>query len=105
MRMARQGDVLLLAIAALPAEPLLEVAREEGRVVLAHGELTGHAHAFEEADATLLRREGSEDLFLRLDRECALRYEEHAPIVVPGGLYRVVRQREYRPGGVIPVGD
>ena len=105
MKMARQGDVLLVAVDALPADPLVEVPREQGRVVLAHGELTGHAHAFDETGATLLRREGSDDLFLRLERECTLRHEEHDPIVVPGGAYRVVRQREYRPGGVIPVGD
>jgi hypothetical protein len=27
-----------------------------------------------------------------------LTHEEHAPIRLPAGLYRVVRQREYLPG-------
>jgi hypothetical protein len=40
----RQGDVYLQPIAALPAGEAKEI-REPGRVVLAHGEVTGHAHA------------------------------------------------------------
>jgi hypothetical protein len=43
----RQGDVLLERISALPAG-LRPVNRDKGRVVLAYGEVTGHAHALVE---------------------------------------------------------
>lgn len=43
----RQGDVAIERIGSLPAK-LNKVARENGRVILAHGEVTGHAHSFAE---------------------------------------------------------
>jgi hypothetical protein len=103
--MFRQGDVLLIAVDALPEARLTLVPREDDRVVLAHGELTGHAHALFDPGAALFRREGTDEHFLRLDRESTLSHEEHDPIVLREGVYRVIRQREYRPDGVIPIGD
>jgi hypothetical protein len=52
----RQGDVLLLAIDpdGLP-EKVRTVPRQGGRVVLAEGEVTGHAHAIHSPAATLVR--------------------------------------------------
>lgn len=41
----RQGDVAIQRIASLPKKLKL-VERDAGRVILAHGEVTGHAHAF-----------------------------------------------------------
>lgn len=40
----RQGDVQIQQVAKLPAG-CKEVPSEGGRIVLAHGEVTGHAHA------------------------------------------------------------
>jgi hypothetical protein len=42
----RQGDVLLIRVDSLPTG-LREIPRDRGRVVLAYGETTGHAHAIE----------------------------------------------------------
>ena len=42
--MFRQGDVLIIPVAKLP-DCLEPMKRERGRVILAHGEVTGHAHA------------------------------------------------------------
>lgn len=47
----RQGDVLIERVSSFPAK-LTPVARENGRVILAHGEVTGHAHAFLEKGTT-----------------------------------------------------
>ena len=49
--MYRQGDVAIERIASLAAN-LNPVPLEEGKVILAHGEVTGHHHAFcsEEAE-------------------------------------------------------
>lgn len=46
----RQGDVLIERISSLPAS-LKKTALEGGKVILAHGEVTGHAHAFAATDA------------------------------------------------------
>jgi hypothetical protein len=46
-RQYRQGDVLLERIGSLPKK-LQPVDREHGKVVLAHGEVTGHAHTLAE---------------------------------------------------------
>ena len=96
----RQGDVLLLAIdpGELPgsARPM---PRAGGRVVLAEGEATGHAHAIRSAAATLLRDGTAIEAprFLRATAAVDLVHEEHATIVLQAGAYRVVIQREYVP--------
>lgn len=52
-RMLRQGDVLLVEVTEeIPAEAK-KVERDHGRVVLAYGEATGHAHAIPHPGATL----------------------------------------------------
>jgi hypothetical protein len=95
----RQGDVLLLAVRRFPAgaEP---VPREGGRVVLAHGEATGHSHAIAEPHPQLYADpDGITDLYLEIAGSGAvLTHEEHDPIPLSAGRYRVVRQREYTGG-------
>jgi hypothetical protein len=96
--MFRQGDVLLVPVRPerLPRDfrPLPRDAR--GRLVLALGEATGHAHAVATPDAELLGGPATlDERFLRIVTEARLTHEEHAAIVLPAGLYRVVRQREY----------
>lgn len=100
----RQGDVLVEQVDAIPGEAE-EVAREGGRIVLAHGEATGHAHAIASPHAALLAK-GAER-FLRVvgPEPVALDHEEHRRIELPPGLYRVVRQREYTPTELRQVAD
>ena len=78
------------------ARPHRSVARDEGRIVLAYGEATGHAHAIADADAELIELETGER-FLVTARGVSLRHEEHEAVELPPGSYRVVRQREYVP--------
>ena len=91
----RQGDVLLRAVDAIPDSARFVVKRDAGRIVLAYGEVTGHAHAIEasEAEATLLRDERAR--FLRLIADVDLTHEEHATVRVPAGAYEVIQQREW----------
>src|SRR5262245_34078343 len=49
----RQGDVLMVAVRRWP-KGSVHVQRENGQVILAHGEATGHAHAIREAGCELL---------------------------------------------------
>lgn len=101
--MYRQGDVLLIPVNDLP-ENLSEVPRENGRLILAHGEATGHAHAVTSREAVLLESLTG-DRYLSLSKSTILTHEEHAHPELPAGNYRVVRQREYTPAGIINVAD
>jgi hypothetical protein len=70
------------------------------------GELTGHAHAFDAAEAWMLRDEGTHRSFLVIGEGGArLCHEEHDPILVPEGNYELRRQREYAPRMPRFVGD
>ena len=89
----RQGDVLLVAVEAVPAGATPE--RRTGRIVLAEGEVTGHVHAVAEPDARTFTHDGQRYLLTR--SIATLVHEEHAPIEVPEGSWRVVIQREYEP--------
>lgn len=122
MKTYRQGDVLLVAVEANPLDPgatigedLIRLPREKGRVVLAHGEITGHHHAIADERAELLAPDGSEfvtvdeaaELYLLVHgtEPVALVHEEHATITVAPGAYKVVRQREYQPEQIRRVAD
>lgn len=103
----RQGDVLIVAATTIPqaAKP---VPRDGGRIVLAYGEVTGHAHAIHDQHAQLLALTESEvdDRFLRIvDAEARLVHEEHDTITLPPGDYVVRRQREYAPEANLMVAD
>jgi hypothetical protein len=77
----RQGDVLLVEV-----DVILEDAKPEarsGRIVLAEGEATGHAHAIHERDAHTFTYEG--ERYLLTKSKAQLIHEEHGPIEVPEG--------------------
>ncbi|MGH7487877.1 MAG: hypothetical protein ACREMY_20095 [bacterium] len=93
----RQGDVFLVRMETLKLQRATPVARDAGRIILARGEATGHAHAISSAEAELLELENGER-YLRADAACELVHEEHGAITLEPGLYRVIRQREYGPG-------
>jgi hypothetical protein len=99
----RQGDVLVERVNMIPpgARP---VPRDNGRVVLAYGEVTGHAHAIEEREVTMLEVDAG-IRYLDVQMEAFLRHEEHATVPLPPGKYRVVRQREYTPEAIRNVAD
>lgn len=106
--MFRQGDVLIVATDGVPAG-VKPVDRDQGRVVLAYGEVTGHAHAIHDSAAELFAHDSElEDRFLRVlaDGGVDLVHEEHSTITLPKGDYRVRIQREYEPDeGSIRVAD
>ena len=89
----RQGDVLLVAVSAVPDGALPRP--RSGRLVLAEGEATGHAHAILERDARLVS--DGPDRFLVTPTAARLVHEEHAAIDLPAGAYQVIIQREFVP--------
>ena len=98
----RQGDVFLFPVDSIPST-CKPIGREGGRVVLAHGEVTGHAHAFENEGVMLM--EGDGENWLKVNEPSTLKHEEHKHVEVKKGLYKVVRQREYSPEKISYVRD
>ena len=98
--MYRHGDILVAPVQEVPAD-----ARPLQHLVLAEGELTGHAHRISERDAAILF-EASDGLFLRVTaQQATLAHQEHGPISLPRGEYRVWRQREYSPQAIRVIRD
>lgn len=89
----RQGDVYLIPVTSKGAD-LRAVPRDAGRVILAYGEVTGHAHAILERDAVLWETPGGSRI-LAVESEADLVHDEHDTIRLPAGLYEVRRQREW----------
>lgn len=103
--MYRQGDVLIIPVKSIPKK-LEPVERENGRIVLAHGEVTGHAHAIKNKGAALFRDPKLMAVFMTVNGDAVmLEHDEHDTIVIPPGNYQVVRQREYSPEAIRNVAD
>lgn len=102
MKMYRQGDVLIQKIESLPGETQSVQARD-GYFVLAEGEATGHAHRVL-ADRTQMFMFGAL-LYMKVLERAQVFHEEHGPIDLPEGLYKVSRQREYTPEAIRNVAD
>jgi hypothetical protein len=97
--MYRQGDVLIIPVAKAP-----KLGKKFqglfGRLILAEGEVTGHAHAILDTEAELheIEHEVSDRLLRVLVEDGAkLVHEEHGQIKLPKGDYIVRLQREYDP--------
>jgi hypothetical protein len=111
----RQGDILVERLDRLPdglgpAEPdsygagELDGSRIATAVfVLAEGEATGHAHRLvAPAGSRFLRatdpRGGPLAIgFVVLERPATVTHDEHAPLTLPPGVWRVTRQRRFDP--------
>lgn len=125
----RQGDVLLTPVSALPVG-CVEVPHDKGRIVLAYGEVTGHAHAIadhtfkpapgmgpeaaaEVADAAIARARTKARLltapngerFLEVTETVHLRHEEHDEHPIEPGIYRLPQQMEYTAAELQRVAD
>lgn len=90
----RQGDVLIVKIDSLP-EGTQQIKPDNGRTILAYGEVTGHAHAIDASVSRLFEVSGVEDKFLVVDEATSVTHEEHSAIALEPGTYQVRIQREY----------
>ena len=93
---ARQGDVFIEQVDGIPAGAAAIRADKRG-VVLAEGEVTGHAHRIPSRHAKLYRTE-ADARFMRVTAPVALQHEEHSTVAIPPGNYRVTIHAEYQPG-------
>lgn len=97
----RQGDVLIVK-SRIP-KGAKEVQRDNGAVVLAYGEVTGHSHHITDAGATLLEHEGRR--FLRVDGSATIRHQEHDALKVSESESEIIQQCEWTSEGIEAVRD
>ena len=114
--MIRQGDLLLVKIDSIP-ESAKKQKKDDGLVVLAYGEITGHMHAI--AEKNVCKLQDLETEYLEVMEEAYLRHgtkeqiqnrkeipnADHAEIKLPVGEYRIIHQREYTPERIRRVQD
>jgi hypothetical protein len=98
--MWRHGDVLIAAINRVPGD-----AKKMPGNVLVRGEITGHSHRIEESETAEIWARGML-LFLRVVAPTAtIVHEEHNPITLERGVYKVWQQREYTPQAIRRIVD
>ena len=103
--MYRQGDVLVMPAQGEDAQGA-EIPLGAGRVVLAYGEVTGHAHAIVADGAKQFRAKGTQlKSFLHIIAPVVLRHEEHAPIKIEGKVKEVRIQRQWSSERIRQVAD
>ena len=94
MKQIRQGDVLLESVDIDMPDGL----KPKKEVILAEGELTGHAHRLKAAEVYEWEIDGQK--YVRVINETGeLSHEDHDPtpvkVVEPDTTYRVIPQREW----------
>lgn len=112
-RLCAQGDILVERVDDAPVSGQILHGPDARTVIVAEGELTGHHHRLFGC-VTLYRddalaRDIPDQLYvghLQVAGSAAhLEHEEHAPIRLEQGTYRVRRQRQLEPNDVGILGD
>lgn len=98
-KLLRQGDIIIEFGVDFDVSECTELPRDsQDRIVLAYGEVTGHAHAV--LDKHVRCVQNSDGVYLIndvADMPIVIEHEEHKAITVPAGVRvaRVHRQREW----------
>ncbi|NJL15453.1 MAG: hypothetical protein HC913_22225 [Microscillaceae bacterium] len=93
----RHGDVILFKIEQ-SSLPRMQAGQATSELVLAYGEMTGHAHRLKGAVEVLpLEKESEDKIFFRVTERALLSHEEHDTILLEPGYYLKVNQVEYNP--------
>lgn len=91
---ALHGDVIISADEIPSDFDSFPVVRDN---CLAYGEATGHMHKIVSGDFELRENPKTKIKHLRVVSPASLKHQEHSPIVIPPGTYRIGIQREYDP--------
>lgn len=103
MKIFRQGDVLLQQVKSLP-KGAQDVTGKE--IILAFGEVTGHAHRIASGHTANCRYWTAQgERFLQVLTTSELRHEEHSTVTLPPGIYCLPTQVEYTPAELRRVAD
>jgi hypothetical protein len=100
-----QGDLLIERVSDVAPSGTLADTAEGVPLVLLEGEATGHCHAIREPVALFRDDDLARDIpaglylghLLILSAYARVIHQEHAPLTLPHGTYRVRRQRELGP--------
>ncbi len=97
--MARQGDVLIRSTTIIKSKAQIEHLQsardDQGRIILALGEVTGHAHAIHDLGVIAYSLKDNRMLLDVPKEGASIVHEEHDSIELPSGQYEVIRQREW----------
>jgi hypothetical protein len=95
LRQFQHGDVLLQEVASIPAGVVQLPHRNP--VIVAYGETTGHRHIIQSASTRVwvLTRNGIDEMFVEIQAPVTITHDEHKPLPIPQGIYRVGRVKEY----------
>lgn len=89
----QQGDVVIETWDSIPKDAR-QIGSKRGRIILADGEHTGHAHAIEDIEGVqMFEKDGM--FYIRVIKEVELKHEEHKAQKIEPGIYRVRGVREY----------
>lgn len=100
----RHGDVAIIPVKSFNTEEAVPETFEGDDVILAYGEVTGHAHRVVDKTAKMFNVGGKRYLVIE-NESSALTHEEHARIDLPRGVYEVRVQVEYTPTEIRRVAD
>ena len=89
-KVAQQGDVVIKKVTGIDTATLKRL----DHLVLAEGEVTGHAHRVVGGAATLYEDKGG-GMVLDVTKEATVTHEEHGHITLAPGKYKVGRIKEY----------
>jgi hypothetical protein len=100
-----QGDLLLERVADVAPSGTIAENADGAALVLLEGEATGHCHAIRERVTMfrdeMLARDIPAGLYLGhvniASAYARVTHDEHAPLTLPRGTYRIRRQRELGP--------
>ena len=97
MEPLQQGDVTLKPIESIPSgvKKVEVMKRKKGKIILAEGETTGHAHAISDPGAYLILLDDGNMLLDVTSNKVTVYHETHRPIEVPKGKYLVGRVLEF----------
>jgi hypothetical protein len=108
LKQFRQGDVYLESVSEVSHEGYSKVSPENGKLILAYGEVTGHHHSIlvDDAAGVELFRNSSGDMILHVkDDPATITHQEHSSVTLPVGDYVAYIQEEYDPEGMRRVQD
>lgn len=103
MAQYRQGDIWFETIDDIDSNDVRKA--EDGRIILARGEATGHHHSII-ADGKVMAFNGPNgEVLLDVTEHTEVTHQEHDPIPLAPDKYRTYRQREYTPEAIRNVAD
>jgi hypothetical protein len=100
----RQGDVMMVYVAKPETEP--KVVEPRQRVILAHGEVTGHTHALR-SDAPVVQPpskpvfDAAAERYIQLLDSGKLSHEEHTAAIMRAGTIEIGVQVEAGPHNML----